>query len=84
MEQANLTEKQQKFLDFLPNNFDLQVIEHFNKIRQGLDTSLFFKLGEYMGLYYDQTSIEITDEDTLDDDENFIEALINRFPTIEY
>ena len=84
MKQTNLSEKQQKYLNFLPDNPDLIVIEHFNKIRQGLDTSLFFKLGEYITLYYNQTSIEITDEDTLDDDENFIEALINRFPTIEY
>ena len=84
MEQTNLSEKQQKFLDFLPDDFDLKVIEHFNKLRQGLDTSLFIKISEYIALYYEQTSIEITDEDTLDDDENFIEALINRFPTIEY
>jgi hypothetical protein len=79
-----LSEKQQNFLNFLPDDFDLKVIEHFNKLRQGLDTSLFIKIGEYIALYYDQTSIEISDEDTLDDNEIFIESLIKRFPTLEY
>ena len=79
-----LSEKQQNFLNFLPDDFDLKVIEHFNKLRQGLDTSLFIKIGEYIALYYDQTSIEISDEDTLDYNEIFIESLIKRFPTLEY
>jgi len=84
-QKTNLTEKLQKFLDFLPEDFDLKVIEHFNKIRQGIDTSLYFMLGKYISIYYINTSIEIDFEEEIQtDDELFIEALINRFPTIEY
>ena len=75
--------KFKQFLNFLPDDFDIQVISHFDKTREGLDSSLFFKLGEFLTKYYNQHSIEI-DNSEIVDNEKFLDSLIKRFPTLEY